>query len=454
MSIPRVFLYSIFHLLSSRKEEFLLAFFVLTAPLQIRWFLKDLTQLVDVEWTQAWVWLSDFVLLALVAVWIWRGGHKATRAMWPILFSVPVFVLAALSPNPILGLWSAVKLAEGLALFSYVRANKNIAFSRASIISFVAIVTIMAVVAIAQFWLQHDLGLQKIGESELSPNLPAVAKFELPDGSKLMRAYSLAPHPNIAAVIFLAGIFVISWLYIKRGVGLVWRFSFKRLKQELVLGVSLFVLLFALAVTFSRSAWMGFVLGIGVLVAGIVIIPTLLRVYIFEALRFMLLVIAIVGLLYFAVPGMQIRTHINSQEQAVTLRKFFSEQAIEMLKEKPILGVGPGQFVEELAARHIVNLPGERLTLGPIFLQPVHNVPFLWAAEYGLPIAMLFLLFGMWLFLRKLFNIIRESGPASSLQRLLAVSLFASFVSLFMFDHFFWTLQQGRLLFFLTLAFL
>ena len=187
---------------------------------------------------------------------------------------------------------------------------------------------------------------------------------------------------------------------------------------------------------------------------GIVIIPTLLRVYIFGALRFMLLVIAIVGLLYFAVPGMQIRTHINSQEQAVTLRKFFSEQAIEMLKEKPILGVGPGQFVEELAARHIVNLPGERLTLGPIFLQPVHNVPFLWAAEYGLPIAMLFLLFGMWLFLRKLFNIIRESGPASSLQRLLAVSLFASFVSLFMFDHFFWTLQQGRLLFFLTLAFL
>src|SRR3989344_7107406 len=380
MSTLRTFPFAIYYLLSARKELLLFALFVLVAPLQIRWFFKDVSQLIDSEWVQAWVWLSDFVLLALLAVWIWRAGHQATRRMWPILFSVPVFALAAFSENPILGVWSAIKLAEGLALFSYIRANKNIVFCRSSFIIFAFVLAVMVVVAVLQFALQHDLGFQKIGESELSPDLRAVAKFELPDGSQLMRAYSLAPHPNIAAVIFLAGIFAIARLYIQRGVGLVWGYSLARQKQELLLGVPLFFLLLALAVTFSRSAWLGLVLGIGILTLGIFAIPKLRRAYIWEALRFLSLVIVIVILLLLSVPGMRERSTIDSKEQAVTLRQFFNEQAAEMIKEKPLFGVGPGQFVEELAARHTVSLPGERLTLGPVLLQPVHNLPFLWAA--------------------------------------------------------------------------
>lgn len=67
------------------------------------------------------------------------------------------------------------------------------------------ILLFQALWGIAQFSLQHDLGLRVIGESRLAPYLSGVAKFTM-DGTKLIRAYGPYPHPNSFAAALVCGI--------------------------------------------------------------------------------------------------------------------------------------------------------------------------------------------------------------------------------------------------------
>ena len=118
--------------------------------------------------------------------------------------------------------------------------------------------------------------------------------------------------------------------------------------------------------------------------------------------------------------------------QSFVQRIFLLKAAMQMVQTNFLFGVGFGNFLPGLPF-----LFSAQLHYSTIFLQPVHNIFFLIAAETGVT----GLLFVFW-FLYK------------TLQKLKTIKtlLFIVIISLGMFDHYFLTLQQGQLLLTLILA--
>ena len=125
--------------------------------------------------------------------------------------------------------------------------------------------------------------------------------------------------------------------------------------------------------------------------------------------------------------------------QALSLRQFYNQSAIDLIKESPLLGVGLGNFVPVLASMY------DRLQ--PWVLQPVHNIYLLIASEAGL--------LGLLAFLAFLFLTIKSAWPhrrdlfASNLLFIVYCLLLIG-----LFDHFLLDIQQGQILFWLMLGLL
>ncbi len=124
--------------------------------------------------------------------------------------------------------------------------------------------------------------------------------------------------------------------------------------------------------------------------------------------------------------------------QSVNLRSFYNQEAIKMIWQKPLLGVGFGNFVPALK---------QAVSLSDWQYQPAHNIYLLAAAENGLPALLAFLAF--------LFLTLRSAWPCRknlSVNCLLFTVCCLLFLGLF--DHFLWDLQQGQILFWLMLGLL
>lgn len=429
----------------TRVERMLFAAFLFLLPFQARVFLGEFGgEVFGNEWTQAWLWASDIALLGLFGFWFRRGVSR--KDLYPLLFLL--FFLPSLAVNPsALGLWVLVKTAEGLLLFSYARTHRGwllttVLWPAAFLVGLV----LNAVVAVAQFAVQHDLQLQFLGESPLDPAAPGVAKFSV-NGAGVLRGYGFTPHPNILAALLLAGVTLTVFFYIFRGLPHRLVFSPRRLREELVRGLLFFIFLFGLIVAFSRIAWFAAAVFLVAVLLTAAIRHSLREVYFWEALRFTILAVAVIAMaLVVFWPFVQTRVVLSPDEQAVALRQFYGQQAAEMIREHPITGVGLGRFVPALVERN-PQIPRWQA-------QPVHNVVLLLAAENGIPATFALLAGFVFLFLatwRRVINI-RDPGV-----QLVSVCLIAFTTGILLFsttDHFLWTTQQGWLLLWFTLGLL
>jgi O-antigen ligase len=136
------------------------------------------------------------------------------------------------------------------------------------------------------------------------------------------------------------------------------------------------------------------------------------------------------------------RFQISPTEQSVSLRAFYNQVAFSIIKEHPWLGIGFGNFVWE--TRQMLDL------LSSWIHQPVHNLYLLIANETGLLGLVVFLVF-IWRLLRQFNGQFRSWAPNKLGIQLLTFIVFA-FLFIALFDHFFWTLQQGQLVFWLALG--
>ena len=132
-------------------------------------------------------------------------------------------------------------------------------------------------------------------------------------------------------------------------------------------------------------------------------------------------------------------TNINIHDEAVTQRAVLVGASIKMVQSSPLLGVGLGNFLPTLAA---IQKPLTAST----YLQPVHNIFLLVAAETGLIGLSIFL----W-FLMKTLQKVRSQKFASrrsgsEVRSCLMVAFSVILITGF-FDHYWLTLQQGQLLF-------
>lgn len=236
----------------------------------------------------------------------------------------------------------------------------------------------VSLLALGQFFFQRSLfGYWFLGEPTLSPSLGGVAEGSLL-GREVLRAYGTFPHPNV-----LGGIL---------SVILVGLFSVK-LWWPFAAGLG------GVLVSLSRTAWSSL----------------------------------IGGILGFSLFGRGLGL-VVLDDLSVSRRWELLQSAWEMIKSAPLIGVGLGQF--------IIHLPRFGIPSGlSLFLQPVHNIFALVAAESGIFSAALLAAF----FLLALRETIRK-------KRVLLTVALLQLIFLGMFDHYLYTLPQGLFLFSLIIG--
>lgn len=386
------------------------------------------------EWTSFFIYVTDLVIVALLILWLARQAGKLKKiVLTKTDIGLAIFLIIAaasvlVAQDKSVALFRLAKLLEFGFLYFYVRYNFSALYSLKRFWQwFVAGAALQGVVAIAQFLTQQSLGLKFFAESPLAANLDGVAKIMV-GGEKIIRSYGLVPHPNILAAILVVAIFALIWLWLEEK---------KTRLKTILFSVVLMLLGVALFFAFSRGI---------IVVGGALFIVWL--VYLWRQKEYRQSIIFIFILLFAAscllsaayCPYVSARYDLGALplSQAVNLRLFYNQEALKMLWQEPVLGVGLGNFTLEL--RDNISLPEWQY-------QPAHNIYFLAAAESGLA--------GLLAFLAFLVLTLKDAWPRRknlAVSCLLAVALFLLASGLF--DHFLWDLQQGQLLFWLVLGLL
>ncbi len=237
--------------------------------------------------------------------------------------------------------------------------------------SLMSILVLHSVVALGQVWKQADLGLSFLGEEELDPQQRGIIVLSIA-GQRWLRAYGLTSSPNaLGACLTTVGLLLLPAAARARG-RRAWAYA-------LVLSLGLLGIL----ASFSRSAWLALGLGLGAwLLAlakdragtpdsrpGMATVVWLLPV--------------LAGAVFLLANGAALSSRFIQLETPLEARSLSDRRreaalSLDVIAERPLLGVGAGRLTSTLKAR----APKSYV---------VHNVPLLVTAETGLPGGLLWL---------------------------------------------------------------
>ncbi len=278
--------------------------------------------------------------------------------------------------------------------------------------------------ALWQFITQHVTANRWLG---LASHLPYAFSGESVievGGIRWLRAYGSLPSPNILggylAVMFVVGLI----LYVQMGEGR--KFSTSTWWNSILTVGQLFITT-GLILSFSRSAWIGAVAGVVVLFVVGAIHELPLRVVIkpisFSLIAVLVLFVILKPLFLTRVEGaerLEVRSTSERIEQYQTWKTIF--------KNNWLLGVGPGMYTHALYETNP--------KLESWQYQPVHNTYFLILAEIGVVGFGLLLYFLVILF--RFFWLHKNFVGLSLLVPIFIIALF---------DHYWWSLYSGIVLF-------
>ena len=420
----------------NKIEKFLFYLFLFSIPLQTRKILFLVLPAGGsdkfVEWTSGFLYFTDLLIVAVIFLAFLHGRIKFKKAD---IFLSSFFLIAGLSllasQNISLSIYQWIKLAELLLLFLYIRANLGLLDINKILKIFVASGVFQAILAVAQFFNQNSLGLKYLEAGVYNANIPGVATFFV-NGVKFIRAYGTTPHPNVLAVFLLVSIFCLYALWLNKSRRNYW-----------LLITSYGLLLLGLFLTFSRAVILVFIAAS--------LLFFLITLFKFKETRFKIIALFLLFIIYCLLftgifwPEFQARfAAISPEDQAVSLRVYYNDIALSSIKEKPLLGLGLGNFVWYL----LNNYHFKEFWL----YQPVHNLYLLIASEVGIVGLIVFLIFIAGILLKG-FKLIRQQTTDSGQQILFTVyCLLFTFLALAMIDHYFWTIQQSRLIFWAILG--
>lgn len=413
-----------------------------------------------IEWNSAFFYLSDVFIAGFVLFWliaaifpffnmynfkralaeIWRKAKESARDNALIIGGLlGFFVISVLSltaaGDKTLAFFSILKLAEFILFFFAVSYILPFFDFKKILLVLLAAGILQGVIADFQWHFQADIGLKILGESPLGAGIAGVAKIDLADGSKLIRPYGTFPHPNVLAAFLLLCVFSFYYLFLN--------FRVQAKKYILAAGfLAYFFLIYVLFLTFSRLAISSFIAG-SLLFFGFVFWE---RKRTSKDLKSVIPLfctfLAAVSFFTFVFSGELSSRAVSFSEQSVSLRLEYAKAAWQMAKERPFLGTGAGNFVRTLPDY----LPAELAAGGSWVFQPVHNIYLLILAETGL-----FGLLAFVFFLSRTAKLGFENLKKQSYSAPFFV-LFFVFLALGFFDHYFLTIQQGRIIFWFLLA--
>jgi O-antigen ligase len=287
--------------------------------------------LLPVVWTiGAWLFtgvpgLAEFLRDSSRARW---GLCLLLLALWAYSSQSWAFMRAL---QPQVGATAALQFCL-MVLFALVVACVGLA-PRAIIGALAFGVLWNALITFGQTANQGSLGLTALGEFRLAADSPGVSVVVAGD-VRWLRPYALLPHPNVLAGFFVIGLLaLVAWITGDR-------------RERRWLGTLLFLAGFwALLLTFSRAAWVGFA-------AGLFALYPLIRPYLKSRWRHVLVsggLILITGLafalLYRPLLGARAGEGTENVElRSVSDRAVYTHFGLAAAGENFLVGVGIGNF--------------------------------------------------------------------------------------------------------------
>ncbi len=434
----------IFKKLSIKKLlPFVFYFFVFTLPLQTVFILKN-TYINNYKFQYATINLFFFNFVAffwinLVLLYFLKTKTNFKRLILffdnkiiilTVLFVSWAFISTFWAPDKKLSLIYALNLFFALILFlatSFFVKNKILKIKKIAIV-FLASAFIQSCLGLWQFVQQNTFSNKWLGIQSFNIWQGGAPVLQNTDG-RWLRAYGGLPHPNIFAGFLLIALFFNFYLLS----------SSKNLSplKKFFLFLALMVIFSSFLLSFSRSAFFSFFIGISF-------------VFLFAHKKFSkklltpLLSVFLVFLLFLSLffNVFLSRTNTNSrlEKNSISDRSLYVLEAEKIINRHPFIGIGLNNYTLTVYKQN----PNKK----PIWeYQPVHNVLILVVAELGL--------FGLFLFLGIIFNIIYSHSKDLKLfatkkfSNVLMLGMFLSLISLFVFDHWLWSNSFGVFLFWL-----
>ncbi len=427
-----------------KKTKYFFYAFLISIPFGARVLLHQFTNGFD-EYETIFIYLSDVLLLLFLIFGVQHSNIlKNVGMLWRKNKWLSAFLAMA-------GVSVLLALSHWIAVYNFLRLIllAAMAFAVAKLLRTGAVkldgmlavlagsAAVQSLVGIGQFIKQGSLGLARLGEPVIGPNVGGAAKI-IAEGGKVLRAYGTLPHPNVLAAFLVIGLLAMYYFWLRRPSE--WKvFSgWQTLASDTFFGVGIFIIVLGLTFAFSRAAW---------IVADLATLAILFHAFIsrknwVQAVRLTILLLAIAIILFsgfknFILP----RAQISPSEPAVTQRIGYNDIALNLIKNN-FLGVGIGNQVLYSVKNEIYKQAG----MDQVWQwQPIHNIYLLMGAEIGI--------LGLAAFLIFITSILVSSIKYQVLsENILAMTMLCSLLALGLFDHFLWTLQPGRLMLWLTIG--
>jgi len=370
-----------------------------------------------VDYLSPTIYLTDILVFLILGIWGIENIRNVKRQMSNVksksqilkfsFFFTAVFIFLLVNcffaQNQGAAVYKLVRIIEFFLLGFYIAKNTYTLDTIRRALPWMVVYS--SLIAFAQFLKQSSLGgvFWWLGERTFNAGTPGIAKIDI-DGRFLMRPYATFSHPNVLAGFILVNLVLILTRNPRLTIG------------KLVNSLAFILGLIIIFISFSRSTWL---------------VGLLIGLWLLKNLRTSMLRVTGYGLSIFLLVVLLIKLP-NFPEESFVQRIKLGEIAVRLIKQNPLIGVGLNNFV--------VNLP--KFQQGQVFwLQPVHNIYLLVAAETGMVGLLIFLWF-LFLTFRKL---LYSYTP-------LLLYPYVSILLLGLFDHYWLTLQQTQLLFAIVLG--
>lgn len=403
------------------KSQLCLIAVLTTLPIQLsKFFFPDYAYVIGIpiDYRAIAVYLIDIATIAYLFVFIFENAKKLKS-----ILNLQKNYIIALTAFNIYLLINAVLFSQStqasliffakIALFSVfsIFAAHNLSdrkFFKIVVFTLTFSALWQIIIAFLQITFQKTTGFWFLGERSFSSTTTAIAHTNL-FGIQYLRPYGTFPHPNVMGAFFTI-VAIIALFYLQQN-----SFSAKpNILKNIKINQALFIIpTLGVLISFSRGSLLA------------ITVATLIY---FRSLKYFLIAAVFITISAF----FAIRFAPDAQIPSVAERLTLIQASFNIATINPLFGIGSNNFILALSRLDLTSLSDTRL------LQPVHNVFLLVLTENGLV--------GMLLFAGVLITVSRNINNNLKLSLFLALLIFASV------DHFLWTLEQGQLLFFLTLA--
>jgi len=362
-----------------------------------------------------------------------------------------------------------IKMVELIVLYGTTAVLfKEFTLKKPFFVFFSILAGLQSLIALAQFYLQQPIGLNKLGEQIILPQITGIAKLVV-DGATYIRGYGTFPHPNPLSAFLIVGVFATLYLLVQK----------TRRWERGLYAILLLINVLGITTTFSRAAFLALFIGL-IVFCGYLMFNGKQKITSTQSSSsevkeqkkdslpaegervrvgwvFGYLTMSILISFFIFKPFLLTRATVS--DSASLERMAYNKIGVRMVKDAPIFGVGGGESVLHMEQFSDVKL-------WPWQKQPIHNFFLLAAAELGILGALILI----WVFIShvwKLFKNLKlparhQLEPQATAGRkienseptyyLLLATIFLCFLVLMLFDHYFYTLQQTQMLLWLILG--